>query len=242
MEVQVFLVSNIFGAGVAISSVLLLSNKVEAGPAMPACLAMCHTMCFPLLPGGITYAECMALCTPGCYISCFSNETKIDVIFEGDKNSKYISDIKVGDMVITYNNGLLEPTKVIRNIKTEGEFEVLKITTQDINNISHIEKLEVTPEHGLVFSRDSGVLTIKTAKLTEPGDIMVDAMGNMMSVTSIEQNKMTEKYTLETQKGTVLASNIFVTTICSEEISNKEQLFGLVMDEWSQKHSFDTPN
>lgn len=234
------LVPNIFRAGIALTStvLLLLPGKTDAGPAMPACLALCTSICAPLTPGGLTVAACMALCTPGCFVSCFSNQTVVNVSVNGENINKYIDEVNAGDMVLTYSNGEPEYTKVLRNQKTEGSFEGVKITAQNLQNTSQIEHLEVTLEHGLVFSHASGPMTVNTAAHTQVEDTLIGSNGSRLSVISIEKSILYAKYTLETYEGTVLASNVFVTTLCSEEVAGGERLFDLAMEDWHARHSF----
>jgi len=234
-----FLAQNILGAGVAMSSavLLLLPKKAEAGPAMPACLALCAEICLPTAPGGLTYAACMALCTPGCYVSCFSNETMINVFINGEEIKKHIGEVNIGDMVLTSNYGKNEYTKVLRNIKTEGNFEFMQITAQNPYNISHIQKIQVTPEHGLVLGHEDSPMTIDTAAHIQIGDTLHGPNEERLSVIDISRAVLDSKYTLETCDGTVLASDFYVTTVCNEVVAGGEHLFGSIMDEWHSNHS-----
>ena len=224
---------------IVIGLIVSLSTLVAAGPGGPACFVLCAEACAVTLATGAGYFACYSLCVPPCFAgTCMSNET-IVTAKEGEKPvSKYIEDIKSGDFVLTLKNEEQSWTKVLRNIETEGSFEFIQITAQSMSNASHTKKIQVTPEHGLVFLNNNSPMTIDTAEYVQIGDTLPDSTGDRFSVVDISRTKLDTKYTLETCEGTVIASDFYVTTVCNEVVAGGEHLFGPTMDEWQSNHSF----
>jgi hypothetical protein len=157
---------------------------------------------------------------------------------EEDKaERKYIGAIVSGDILLTMKDGKSFWTKVLRNIKTDGEFKFLQITTKNMID-GTTKKIQVTPEHGLILLSDQGVKTIDSARNARVGDKIIAMNGDTLDIVSIFNTVLNEKYTLETIEGTVLASDLFVTTICSGEIAGGERLFEETMNNWRLKHNF----
>lgn len=219
--------------------IVSLSPLVAAGPGGPACFVLCAEVCAPSGIAGVGYFACYAACIPPCFAgTCMSNETLITAKEGEQPVSKYIEDIKGGDTILTLKNEEQYWTKVLRNIKTEGSFEFVQITAQSLGNTSHIKKIQVTPEHGLIFLNSNNPMTIDTAEHVEIGDRLPDATGDIFSVVEISRTTLDTKYTLETCEGTVLASDFYVTTVCNEVVAGGEHLFGSTMNEWQSNHSF----
>ena len=221
----------------ALGSTILLTQapKVSAGFATPLCMPQCVPICTIT---NIISLPCITACIAGCVAACMSKETVISVRVNGQSVSKYIEDIKSGDFVLTLKNEEQSWTKVLRNIETEGSFEFIQITAQSMSNASHTKKIQVTPEHGLVFLNNNSPMTIDTAEYVQIGDTLPDSTGDRFSVVDISRTKLDTKYTLETCEGTVIASDFYVTTVCNEVVAGGEHLFGPTMDEWQSNHSF----
>lgn len=219
-----------------LGSTFLLSQvpRARAGFAAPVCMAECVPICTVT---NIIYLACVTACLAGCAASCMSNETIVTVKENGEGVSKYIENIKTGDLVLTSKDNENYWTKVLRNIKTEGNFEFIQITAQNPYNTSHIQKIQVTPEHGLVFGHKDSPMTIDTAAHIQLGDTLHGPNEDRLSVIDISRTVLDTKYTLETCDGTVLASDFYVTTVCNEVVAGGEHLFGSIMDEWHSNHS-----
>ena len=86
---------------------------------------------------------------------------------------------------------------------------------------------------------DNGLLTIDSGSNLEVGDILLDSTQNKLIVKNISCATGNEKYVLLTKAGTVLASDLYVTTLCNEEVSGGEKLFGQTMDNWKERHFSD---
>jgi len=61
-------------------------------------------------------------------------------------------------------------------------------------------------------------------------------LGNS-KVEKIERSIGNVKYVIETEDGTVFSNEIFVSTICNEEISEKKN-FKELIQKWSKNHQF----
>lgn len=216
----------------------------EAKAGTPAAYAACILSCELACAGGLAITAGVALpaylaCAAGCpaycapSIVCFSEDTKLMVSQNGREVSKGIAFVHPGDMVKTLSDGNPHWTKVIGNIKTEGSFDFLQLS---LRNETHIltEQLTVTPEHGMIFS-NNGRMTLNKASHVQVGDQMISAQGTK-SIMSVKPVQLDNKYTLLTTDGTVLASDIFVSTICSEEIDGGEKLFKEKMENWRNNH------
>ncbi|MBH2006833.1 MAG: hypothetical protein I8H75_05815 [Myxococcaceae bacterium] len=234
----------------ALFSILLSPTPARAGA---ACFGACAIACCSTAGGPAAFAGplgiavgltgctgiCMVACATAAFIppACFADETKISVLEQGIRIEKDVKDIIVGDLVSTLKNEKLSLTSVLRNQKTQGRFEFVQITFEDLQN-GMPKRILVTPEHGLVLSNENNELTIDSAEHINAGDRMLSADGIALLVTDIAIVTKNEKYTLETVDGTVLASDLFVTTMCNEEVIGGERLFEPTMKNWRMKHNF----
>lgn len=238
--------SSLFLGSVALMN---MPSKVSAGFGYPICITVCLSTC---AVGGVamtaaTYgiaaptvmASCMEICVTICFPTCFSNNTTI-VSRHYDQNILMnISEIKSGDKVLTINNHKPTWTEVLSNTKVEGDFKFIKLFAQNLDNTSQIKSLEITPEHGLILFNDNGPRTIDQASNLEIGDVILDSEQNKLSVFNISYSISKEKYVLLTKSSTVLASDIYVTTMCNEEVAGGEKLFSQTIDDWQSRHFFD---
>ncbi|WP_157966528.1 hypothetical protein [Fastidiosibacter lacustris] len=201
-----------------------------------SCVAGCEAICAALTgPAAVAcLPPCVEGCGASCVASCFSPSTKLITKENGVEIEKEIANIHPGDQVKTIKNGKPFWTTVTKNIKTEGLFEFIRIKANSSSNQQTIE-LEITPSHGVVMLVDNNK-TIDIAKNLVLGDNLLASNGDMLSVTEINTVVVPDRYTLETAEGSVLASNVFVSTICSEEIANGEQLWDDKLKDWSERH------
>lgn len=214
--------------------ILILFKNTQEGPAFLACELACSNTCAPFsvlgLPGLAAYMACMTPCTALCLGTCFSSTTRILTVKENLYFLNEIGNIKADDYVVTLNSQNEKIiTKVLRNLEEKGNFDFISITTEK----SH--QIEVTPDHGfIVFDKISGKLNLLKAKNLKLGDELI-VSGNLSKINSIEHTTRTEKWTLETTEGTVLANEIYVSTICKQDMDQTLD-FELAMKEWKQNH------
>ncbi|MBH1989341.1 MAG: hypothetical protein I8H75_06045 [Myxococcaceae bacterium] len=231
-----------------IANSLFVSSEAKAGEVCwPACCIACTAV------GASSFAKqyglvydiqgcapmCMVACAATIFIpaACFSKKTQIKVLHNKEIVENKIENITSGDMVLTVKNKKPSWTKVLRNIRTEGQFEFIRITLQGIGNDNHSEVM-VTPEHGLILVQDNGDTSIDSAENLVIGDKMIGSSGEIFLVMNLARIVLNEKYTLETIDGTVLASDLFITTLCSNEVVGGERPFESTMKDWRLKHNF----
>ena len=231
----------------ALGILLALPAPVFAGPLYVACVAACELAC-----GGVTVATpgpwsipeltyCMSLCPGMCIWSCFNKDTTIQVLENGVIIEKNIADVHIGDMVATLHDGSFAWTKVVRNIKKTGDFDFVQITASNEVTGNH-KRLSVTPTHGMVLLGNDNQSALDTANHVIIGDKIIAANGDVLSVTDIKHDVMHERYTLETVEGTVIASGIFVSTLCAEELEGGKKPFNTTIQDWQKRHMFDDKN
>ena len=113
--------------------------------------ASCGGGCYPGFPGG-------CICPGGPIPMCFSTNTKM-IVLENDKECiKIASEIRKGDLVLTFDGKEKVFTKVMDTKKNEGIFEFYEMKLKDGKNIS------VTGNHTMiVFEKDTKEIKFKYA-------------------------------------------------------------------------------
>ena len=165
-------------------------------------------------------------------ISCFSDEAKIIVLEAGNQVEKPITEVKIADEVLTLSGSELKTTKVLRNLRISGSFEFLEIEASSENGTKKI--LKVTPNHVMVRIHDNENLKLLLSKNLKLGDKVLSDDG-VYVISKITSTMKSDKYKIVTTEGTILASGIFVSTICGPEILCEND-FDEVMASWKQKY------
>ena len=188
----------------------------------PACAPLC------VIPFNPACDACiLALCVIGpITTACFSPDTKISTIEDGQIKDVSIYELKKNDLVLANNGNKL--TKVVRNLKSEGIFNYTQIILESG------KELTITNEHGvIVLDEEINKKVIKAANLRE-GQKLITLKGPEM-IKNINNLQIKEKYILETEDGTVIANNIYVSTICDDMIDEKINSDDL-LKQWKDKH------
>ena len=188
----------------------------------PACAPLC------VIPFNPACDACiLALCVIGpITTACFSPDTKISTIEDGQIKDVSIYELKKNDLVLANNGNKL--TKVVRNVKSEGIFNYTQIILESG------KKLTITNEHGvIVLDKETNKKVIKAANLRE-GQKLITLKGPEM-IKNINNLQIKDKYILETEDGTVIANNIYVSTICDDMIDEKINSDDL-LKQWKNKH------
>ncbi len=188
----------------------------------PACAPLC------VIPFNPACDACiLALCVIGpITTACFSSDTKISKIEDGQIKDVSIYKLKKNDLVLANNGNKL--TKVVRNVKSEGIFNYTQIILESG------KELTITNEHGvIVLDEKSNKRVIKAANLRE-GQNLITLDGPEM-IKNINNLQIKDKYILETEDGTVIANNIYVSTICDDMIDEKINSDDL-LKQWKDKH------
>ena len=188
----------------------------------PACAPLCAIPFNPACDACI-----LALCVIGpITTACFSPDTKISTIEDGQIKDVLIYELKKNDLVLANNGNKL--TKVVRNVKSEGIFNYTQIILESG------KELTITNEHGvIVLDEETNKKVIKAANLRE-GQKLITLKGPEM-IKNINNLQIKDKYILETEDGTVIANNIYVSTICDDMIDEKINSDDL-LKQWKDKH------
>jgi hypothetical protein len=197
----------------------------KSGAATPICAA-CSLVCIvPLSP--ICISCLSTICLWGVTLSaCFNSDTKISKIENGQINEVSIYDLKKNDLVLANNNNKL--TRVVRNVKSEGIFDYIQVISESG------KELTITNEHGIIIYDDDSNTRIIKANNLKIGQKLITLDGPEI-IKNIKSLKLENKYILETEDGTVIANNIYVSTICDDMIDetiNSDDL----LKHWKDKH------
>jgi len=219
---------------------LLNIKMTTAGLFYPICYGICMTACIAgeivLPPHGAPLLEtCMVFCPAGCVVACVSSETTIIKLQPENQMSIIvpINEIVPGDQVRTIaENGTMIWTTITHNILSKDN---INITFIDIEFDEVDAILRVTPEHGLIIITKNGIKMIKQTRFIRVGEIM-QTMSGTAKIHSLKYSFAKEKYTVVTNAGTILASNIHITTICGWEIDQTEVPFESTIQNWKIRH------
>ena len=190
--------------------------------ACPACISVCAV---PLNP--LCWACIIALCGGATVATgCFNSDTKIYKIEDGEIKDTPIYDLKKNDLVLANNKNKF--TKVVKNVKSEGIFDYKQIILESG------KELTITDEHVVIVLDDSLNKRVKRASNLREGEIVITLDGQEV-IKKIIDLKIKDKYILETMDGTVIANNIYVSTICEDMIDEKMNADDL-LKHWKNKH------
>ena len=206
-----------------ISLFLIPAAKSGAGLAVcPACTYVCLIPFNPLCIACIL-ANCVAA---PILTACFSSDTTISKFENGELKDVSIYELKENDIVLANNERKF--TKVVRNVKSEGIFDYIQIILESG------KELTVTNEHGvIVLDEKSNKRVIKANNLKE-GQMLITLEGPKV-IKRINNLRIKDKYILETLDGTVIANNIYVSTICDDMIDEEMKADDLIQ-QWKNKH------
>lgn len=151
---------------------------------------------------------------------------------------RFIDQIKPKDEVLTMTmDNQLTTTRVVHNIKHSGEsfdcFE-FQVALSSGGNTS----IRVTPNHGLVTVSVTGELVLSLARDIHIGNLLMSSLGQA-EVKSGKRVVADEMYTLITVEGTMLASELLVSTMCDEEGFAPGSRLPDVVQVWQAQHHYD---
>ena len=146
-----------------------------------------------------------------CNIFCFYGDTIVKVLENKKLKEKHISEIKKGELVQTYNGKELIFTKVKENIKNKGLFTFYEIKCKNEN--LDTKSISITWNHKMIiYNKSKKEIKLKCANEVKIGDIFRTKYG-FFEVFEINKKIMNDCYELAAENGTVLANDIFVTTV-----------------------------
>ena len=134
--------------------------------------------------------------------------------------------MKVNDLVLSNNGNQF--TKVVRNVKSKGIFDYTQIILESG------KQLTITNEHGVIVLDEESNKRIMIANNLKEGQKLITLEGPEV-IKKINSLKIKDKYILETEDGTVIANDIYVSTICDDMIDEKMNSDDL-LKLWKDKH------
>ena len=204
---------------------LLFIPAAKSGAALAVCPACAGVCIIPFNP------LCIACVLANCIVgpvatACFSSDTTISKLENGKIKDVSIYELKENDLVLANNEHKF--TKVFRNVKSEGIFDYIQIILESG------KELTVTNEHGVIVLDDKSNKRVIKANNLKEGQILITLEGPEV-IKSISNLRIKDKYILETLDGTVIANNIYVSTICDDVIDEKINADDLIQ-QWKNKH------
>ena len=204
---------------------LLFIPAAKSGAALAVC-TVCRGVCI------ISFNPlCIACVLANCIVApiasgCFSSDTTISKLENGKIKDVSVYELKENDLVLANNEHKF--TKVFRNVKSEGIFDYIQIILESG------KELTVTNEHGVIVLDDKSNKRVIKANNLKEGQILITLEGPEV-IKSISNLRIKDKYILETFDGTVIANNIYVSTICDDVIDEKINADDLIQ-QWKNKH------
>ena len=204
---------------------LFFLPAAKSGASLMVCPACAYVCFIPFNPACI--ACVLANCVAGPVLTaCFSSDTIISKIENGQIKKVSIEELKVNDLVLSNNQNQF--TKVVRNMKSEGIFDYTQIILESG------KQLIITNEHGVIVLDNESNKRIMTANNLREGYKLITLEGPEV-IKKINSLQTKDKYILETEDGTVIANNIYVSTICGDMIDEKMNSDDL-LKLWKNKH------
>lgn len=219
----------------------LFFHQIRGGPFYLACFGICVAGCeaaCAIIGTPVAAAACLPPCLEGCGVSCaascFSPQTKFIVQENKLEYEKNVSEIKIGDKVKTLNKNKIVWTNVVQNKKSEGLFEFINFDARNFET-RIATQIQVTPSHGMIILKNDDFI-LKAAKYLVIGDTFISVNNEKLIVEKISYILIKDKYTPITDEGSVLASNVLISTLCDEEIVEHEQIWEDKINEWKRNH------
>ena len=177
--------------------------------------------CFgPCIPPGGGIGMC------GTIPFCFSADTKMIILENNKQYKRPVSEIKNGDLVLTFDGKEKVFSKVSESIKNEGMFAFYEIKAKDEN--SNIKTIEVTGNHTMiVFGKDKNEIKFKFACELKSGDLVRTTDG-LFEIYEINHEMKNDSYKIVLEKGIVLANDVLVTTVYLEGKNNSKECKRLI--------------
>ena len=126
-------------------------------------------------------------------------------------------------------NNLNKFTKVVRNVKSLGTFNYTQITLESGKTLT------VTNERGVIILNNKSNKKIIRASDLKEGQMLITMQGAEV-IKNLKYLSIKDKYILETQDGTVIVNEVYVSTICEDMIDEKINTDDLI-ENWKAKHS-----
>ena len=142
---------------------------------------------------------------------CFSEDTEMIILENNKEHKRNASKIKEGDLVLTFNGQDKIFSKVTESIKNKGIFKFYEIKLK--NEKSNSKHISVTGNHTMIiFGKDQNDIKFKFAYELKVGDLLRTSDG-LFEINEINHVMKNDSYKIASEKGTVLANDVLVSTV-----------------------------
>ena len=158
------------------------------------------------------------VCLVGC---CFEENTIIKVLENNKEINKPISEIKLNDLVLTYENGNKKYTKVNFFKKYEDDFEFYEIKAKLGDKVKTIV---VTGNHIMIcYDKNMSEARYLTAEKVTKDDYFYTVDG-LYQIYEINVKTKRNKYSLGVEEGAIIASDILVTCFNYNDVNKSTSI------------------
>ena len=155
---------------------------------------------------------------------CVDGETEVTILGKEHAYKKPVSEVKKGELVLTYNGNNLVYSEVKENSKLEIQRIYFTIKVKDKNK--NIKTISATENHSLIiFNKESNEPEFKHASQLQVGDL-TRTTGGISEVVEITKEMKKNCYQFVVEQGTVLANDILVGAFYINE--NEKRLKGIL--------------
>ena len=157
---------------------------------------------------------------------CVDGETEVTVLGKEHIYKKPVSEVKKGELVLTYKGKNLVYSEVKENKKLESEREFFTIKVKDKDE--NIKTISVTDNHSLIiFNKESNEPEFKYASQLQVGDL-TRTTGGISEVVEINKELKKNCYQIVVEQGTFLANDILIGAFYIKENESQKQLKGIL--------------
>ena len=152
---------------------------------------------------------------------CFGENTSIKVLENNKEINKPISEIKLNDLVLTYENGNKKYTKVNFFKKYEDDFEFYEIKAKLGDKVKTIV---VTGNHIMIcYDKNMSEARYLTAEKVTKDDYFYTVDG-LYQIYEINVKTKRNKYSLGVEEGAIIASDILVTCFNYNDVNKSTSI------------------
>ncbi len=155
------------------------------------------------------------------FFCCFAENTIIKILENNKEINKPISEIKLNDLVLTYENGNKKYTKVNFFKKYEDDFEFYEIKAKLGDKIKTIC---VTGNHIMIcYDKNMSEARYLTAEKVTKNDYFYTVDG-LYQIYEINVKTKRNKYSLGVEEGAIIASDILVTCFNYNDVNKSASI------------------
>ena len=157
---------------------------------------------------------------------CFSVDTEMTILENNKENKRNVSEIKEGDLVLTFNGQEKIFSKVTESKRNKGVFKFYEIKLKDEK--SNCKNISVTGNHTMIiFGKAQNDIKFRFAYELKVGDLLRTSDG-LFEIYEINHVMKNDSYKIASEKGTVLANDILVSTVYLKGNKNAKEFSKLI--------------